>query len=489
MGQLKRPFAITTMQKVAGFAIIFVTTVVIARLLTPQEIGIFSLSVAVLALAHMLRDFGVGQYLVQEKVLTAGKIRAAGGFALLTSWSLGAIILLSSRTLSGFYGHEGVKDVLDIAALNFFIIPFTAPTISIFRRDMQFGRLAFVNLTARSVRGVLSIYLAYQGAGYMSLAWGSLGASVALLLAASLVRPGHVPWMPSLRGLGPVWHFGWKACGVNLAGIVGDHAPDLILPRTLGFADAAMFSRANGVLNLVTNHFMWIVKMVLIPVFAKENREGAAINKIFLDRLDRFCAIVCPQLLLLAATSKHLIPLLYGDQWYDAIPLSVALCSVMAVMAPFVLLAHMVLYALGQVATLLRVEVIAQCVTLLVFLSSLAIDLLWVACLLVVPLSIRATFYQIELKKLLGVDTPEYFRACASGYLIGMAVGLTAFSIDFLAGRFDLGSLWTVILQAGISGIVWLCCLSWSSHPLAEDLWALVPGPLAKLRRSQGSAN
>ena len=162
MGQLKRPFAITTMQKVAGFAIIFVTTVVIARLLTPQEIGIFSLSVAVLALAHMLRDFGVGQYLVQEKVLTAGKIRAAGGFALLTSWSLGAIILLSSRTLSGFYGHEGVKDVLDIAALNFFIIPFTAPTISIFRRDMQFGRLAFVNLTARSVRGVLSIYLAYQ---------------------------------------------------------------------------------------------------------------------------------------------------------------------------------------------------------------------------------------------------------------------------------------------------------------------------------------
>ena len=41
MGQLKRPFAITTMQKVAGFAIIFVTTVVIARLLTPQEIGIF----------------------------------------------------------------------------------------------------------------------------------------------------------------------------------------------------------------------------------------------------------------------------------------------------------------------------------------------------------------------------------------------------------------------------------------------------------------
>ncbi|MFQ5784611.1 MAG: oligosaccharide flippase family protein [Alphaproteobacteria bacterium] len=62
----------------------FAPAVILARLLTPAEIGIFSLSVAFIGLAHMLREFGVMNFLVQEKDLTEDKMRTAFTVAFLT---------------------------------------------------------------------------------------------------------------------------------------------------------------------------------------------------------------------------------------------------------------------------------------------------------------------------------------------------------------------------------------------------------------------
>ena len=57
-------------QRYTAFLIGLVYAVVMARLMTPYETGIFSLAAGVIGIAHMLRDFSVGDYIVQEKALT-----------------------------------------------------------------------------------------------------------------------------------------------------------------------------------------------------------------------------------------------------------------------------------------------------------------------------------------------------------------------------------------------------------------------------------
>ena len=86
-------------------------------------------------LAQSVRDFGVGQYVIQERELSAGKLRAAFGVSLLVAWLLAAAVLLMASPLSLFYRQPLLRDVLQILALNFALIPFSSVTLPYLRRS------------------------------------------------------------------------------------------------------------------------------------------------------------------------------------------------------------------------------------------------------------------------------------------------------------------------------------------------------------------
>ena len=66
----------------------FISSIIIARILTPADLGVFSIAVLLSGLAGTVRDFGVTQYLIQEKELTNDKVRAAMALSLAVGWSL-----------------------------------------------------------------------------------------------------------------------------------------------------------------------------------------------------------------------------------------------------------------------------------------------------------------------------------------------------------------------------------------------------------------
>ncbi len=98
----------------------------LARLLTPAEIGIYSVAAVLVGLAQVVRDFGVGQYLIQERELTPDKLRAALGASLLVAWPLAALLLLLAAPLAGFYRQPGLRAVLQLLAINVALVPFSA---------------------------------------------------------------------------------------------------------------------------------------------------------------------------------------------------------------------------------------------------------------------------------------------------------------------------------------------------------------------------
>ena len=67
------------LERYVGIALTFVSFPILARLLTPAEIGIYSVSVAFVTFAHVVRDFGVAHYIIQEKDLSTQRMRAMFG--------------------------------------------------------------------------------------------------------------------------------------------------------------------------------------------------------------------------------------------------------------------------------------------------------------------------------------------------------------------------------------------------------------------------
>lgn len=132
------------MDRYSGLAITVASSMVIARLLTPAEIGVFSVTMVLLMFASTVRDMGAGQYLVQEKELTVDRIRAVWAVQLGLGLGLACLVLLISHPVAVFYKEPRMRDIMWVVALNYAINPFGSLTHAWLMREMRFESSALI---------------------------------------------------------------------------------------------------------------------------------------------------------------------------------------------------------------------------------------------------------------------------------------------------------------------------------------------------------
>lgn len=146
MASVRRALVLSISERYLLIALSLASNILLARLLTPEEIGLYSVSIALIGIAQVLREFGIGNYLIQVKTLTDDHIRTAFGFSLVIGASLFVIIYLIAPFAGSFYNDERVVDTIRISALNFLVLPFCSISLSLLRREMMFKRLVLINL-------------------------------------------------------------------------------------------------------------------------------------------------------------------------------------------------------------------------------------------------------------------------------------------------------------------------------------------------------
>lgn len=472
MSSIRNSLAIGALTRGADIVIAFVGSIIISRLLTPVEIGIYSVSVAFIAIVQMLRDFGVGQYLVQERELTPGRIRAAIFVITGTSWGLGALVFLARVPLAAFYDEAGVREVLLVVSATFILLPLSAPVISMLRRNLRFDQLAKIAVVEGTIRNGAAIGFAYHGFGYMSLAWGSLAASVTAAGLALYFRPAEMPMMPSFREVRRVVSFGALASAGNLSNMLARSAPDLILARTLGFSEVAIYNKGFALLSLCTTQLMAIPRGVMFPYFSRtQSREES--RALYKTSVDNMSALVAPVLAFGAASAPDLVIALWGDQWHAAVPLGILFCLIGAATVPF-LLAPVLLVSIGAVKTVLHAESVALVLTVLTLLASVWLPLTWVVGLGVLAKVAHSWIVQRELDRRLGLSIGEAFRTARFGYVTAVAVGVPVLLLQLAGHRLALNPYQSVAVQAATAGVLWLACTAWLSHPLWGEMKRLL---------------
>ncbi|MBE0475394.1 oligosaccharide flippase family protein, partial [Rhodoferax sp.] len=100
------------LDRYASLAITIISSMAIARLLTPAEIGVFSVTVVLLSFVSTIRDMGAGQYLVQEKELTTERIRAVWAVQLGLGLAMACVVLLASYPVALFYDEPRMRNVM-----------------------------------------------------------------------------------------------------------------------------------------------------------------------------------------------------------------------------------------------------------------------------------------------------------------------------------------------------------------------------------------
>ena len=326
-------FAVSTLALVANF----VLTIALARLLSPQDIGIFSMSAVLMAVAHVFRDFGVSAYIKREKELTSEKLRNALGVLLITSLSMAAAMYLSAPLWAEFFREPQVIQVVQVLALGFFFIPFGAIPMAILNREMAVEKSARVTAVTTVVYFGTSIGLALAGFGPMTMAWANLVNIIVTGAMARWMLARPLPWLPSFRLSRGIVHFGLGNLLTTLLKAADNALPDVLLGRWMTPAAVGLFSRANSTVSMVGTALLPTVNYFALPYMAKVHHSDGPVASEYLRSTSLINSLILPALAAIAVLAHDIVSFLYGSAWLEAAPAIPWLCLAYAFSSLFTL--------------------------------------------------------------------------------------------------------------------------------------------------------
>jgi O-antigen/teichoic acid export membrane protein len=481
---IRRSIAFSVAERYASIAIGFMTTIILSRLLTPKDFGVFSIAMSFVVLADIFRDFGTGNYLVQVRQLTDQQLRTAFTSFLATSALGGLVLLVTAPALVAFYGDPLFWQLMPLFAVNMMLGPFSVPGMSLLRRNLAFDTLAGINLLGIVVNFVVVVVLASLGHGVMSLAWATLAASVVRVATVWIVHPCFTVFRISLRGWRAPFEFGMVNTVTAILNVACEYLPQLIIGRSFGLAAAGLFGRAISLCQLPDRLVISALSPVLLPALSQQTRAGLHLKPSYLLALSYMSALQWPILLCLALLAEPTVLILYGEQWKEVAPLVRIMALAALVMFP-AFMTYPTVVALGGVRDTLWMSLLSLPLSvLLIFLASpFGLEAMAATQFISAPVQV---FIAIKfIARRIGVSWAEIARAVGRSAVVALCSAAVPALVVVLEGGFSFGishPTLACVLAGAAAG--WLVGLVLSGHPLLDELANAMKLVSRRLRRS-----
>lgn len=460
----------------------FVNVIVMARLLTPDELGVYAIAGAVVLIASELKLMGTTSYLIREKELTKEKVKSGIGLSIIFSWGLGLLLAISSDYLSIFFEEPRVAPIFLILSLNFLFAPFTSVTTSLLSRDLQFDKLVKINVLTEVSRFLASLLLVLSGFGIFGLAWGLLIGSFVEAILVYLYRPSTARFMPSFSGLKPIFKFGFYSSMTNLLARFDANAPDLVIGKLGTTAQVAFFSRGVGFYQFITTLISSGVWPVILPYLSGVSRDGGDLRDAYVRASLLMGGVCWPILAAAGVMSFPIIMLLFGEQWLDTVPLA-AILSIWAILRLVHNFSPQLLMAVHKEKIMLLKQMVLFTLTLTLVYFAYPHGLSYVAWAMVVVGLADFIVGSIAVYFATGLSIITFSKAMSKNIVLTIICSAVAIAGDFLLDYRAFPAYLSLIVMGPILITTWLLSVWLTNHPLWNELVQLSTPLSQKLAR------
>lgn len=460
-------------ERYTSLVVTMASTMVLARLLTPAQVGIFSLCASVTIVAGILRDFGVSEYLIQEKELSRAKLKAAFGIAIAVAWSIGAVVFLTRGFVANYFGEPGVEKVLAVLSLNFLILPFASPAAALLNREMAFRKMFAIQTISNAVQSLTAVGLAFNGYGYMSLAWAPVLSIAVQTMLVSYFRPRDSFMWPSLKHARGVLSYGTMFVSSRVAETLTRNAHEFMIAKQFGFTSVGLFSRAFGLIELFYSNVTSAILRVASPAFADNHRAGVGSTEAFSRGTAIITCIAWPFFGFIALMAFEIIHLLFGPQWDAAAPIATVLA--LSIMPTYLyVLGPNLLAATGHVRRRLMISFFYCPVHLgAVFFASFH-GLEAIAAAFGLSNLVQLGLYWWQLPKVLGTRSMALLSPSFTSGIVSLCCIAAEALTAYVCGEQHVSGFVTLLLVAATGTIAWLLSVYATKHAILVEIKQLL---------------
>lgn len=308
--------SMTTMfSQVILFAIRIVGTVILARLLSPNDYGLVGMVTVIIVFAEMFKDAGLSLATVQRKEISHEQISTLFWLNVLISILLGLSVLASAPLIARFYGKPELTSVTAALSFSFIISGLTIQHHAMQQRHLRFGTLAGIQIATQIISLAVTILLAYFGWRYWALVVGMLTSA----LAGTLLTFFFFPWIPCRihkgTGVRTMLKFGGHLTGFHFINYFARNADNILIGKFVGAEALGLYGRAYQLLMLPITMISAPISNVAVPALSRLHENRARLHKYYLHIIYMLSLISGPIVGIAFLASNDLIVILLGPTW------------------------------------------------------------------------------------------------------------------------------------------------------------------------------
>jgi len=294
------------------------STVVLARLLTPADYGIFGMAAVVTGFLGLFSDMGLSVATIQRERITHREVTAL--FWLNAAVGLGVALaaLAFAPAVAWFYDEPRLAPVVAALAFAFLLGGAAVQHQALLRRQMRYGRIAFVETAAMLVGTAAGIGAAAGGLRYWSLVVMQLATGVATLVLSLLL----CPWLPGRPRRGAnvrdLVRFGAHLMGFNIVNYLGKGVDPALLGWRWGPVPVGFFGNARRLMALPVTQLNAPITQVALPALSRIPDDKARYRAAYLRLVEKLLLLAMPGIACLIALSDWFVALLLGPQWTES---------------------------------------------------------------------------------------------------------------------------------------------------------------------------
>jgi len=313
-------FAWAAGESVGVAAISLVSFIIMARLLDPQDFGIFALASVFIFFCNLITAHGLADALVQRQHVDEDHLDTAFWSTLILSVVLMAGCLVASGPAANLLGEPRLADVLQWLS---FSLPLGAASIvqmSIFRREMRFDAVTRRSIAGRILGAAVGIAMAYAGYGIWSLVAQQIVGQLAMT-SAFLTASWRPRWRFSFARLRDMWGFGFHVSATQIISGAGEQVLTLTIGAIFGATALGYFTIAWRAIQLLKSLVSAAVYHVGLSAFSKLQDNRAALSDAFLNATRISSLAGFPIAIGLFLIADPLVHVAFEAKWLASVPL------------------------------------------------------------------------------------------------------------------------------------------------------------------------
>jgi PST family polysaccharide transporter len=443
------------------------STMILARILVPEDYGIMAMVMAIAGFARMFINMGLSAATIQRADINQAQVSTL--FWINAGMGLLLMILLASLSpvVAWFYNTPELTWVTVAMSTMFLLNGLGVQHSALMSRQMRFFAIAAINVVSMIAGITVAIFAALQGLGYWALVLNSIVNSFCTVSLKWLT----VRWLPSLpsraSGVGSMIKFGSDLLGFNIVNYFARNLDNILIGRFHGSGPLGFYSKAYQLLMMPISNLRDPLLRVATPALSKLQNEPENYRKYFIKLVSLLAFVSMPLVTFLFVCSDQIIGFILGPEWIEASELFKILALV-ALIQPVVSTQGLVMITTGRSRRYLIIGVLGAAMTSLAFALGVPWGAKGVAIAYAISVYVKFFPFLYAAFKDTPVDISNFLLAICRPFIASLIMGIVCYVlVYYLQFNSNLPILFISFIASAIIYLVSITIVSGSTR----DLW------------------